>query len=287
MIQVLGFIYVLIAGICFGFLGVFGRLAFQHGFSVGELLTYRFALASLLLWIGLFVFNRKLIALSFKQILISVLLGCFGYALFSTLYFMSIQGISVALAALLLFTFPIFVNIGSHFILKERMGRTQVISLILATMGLMILLWGPLFVHSFKAVIYALSAALAYAVYVLLSGRLQKGVEPLSSSLYVISAAAITLFVWHSPSMTKPFHFSSEDFLIVLGLAVVCTVIPLTLFLSGLQKLSSSKASIVVMIEPVVATIAAWAVLGEKLSAGQSFGAGLVVIALVLNTKKG
>jgi drug/metabolite transporter (DMT)-like permease len=287
MIQVLGFIYVLIAGICFGFLGVFGRFAFQHGFSVGELLTYRFALASFLLWMGLLVFKRKLIFLSFKQILISTLLGCFGYALFSTLYFMSIQGISVALAALLLFTFPIFVNIGAHFILKERMGRAQLMSLLLASLGLIILLWGPLFVHSIKSVAYALSAALAYAIYVLLSGRLQKGVEPLSSSLYVISAAAVTLFMWHSPSIIKAFHFSWDEFLIVLGLAVVCTVIPLTLFLSGLQKLSSSKASIVVMIEPVVATLAAWAILGERLSPTQSFGAGLVVLALLFNTKKG
>ena len=273
--------------ICFGFLGIFGRIAFQQGLTVGELLTYRFCLASLILWFLLLVFKPKLIRLPIKQVLISILLGCFGYAVFSTLYFMSIQGISVALAALLLFTFPVFVNIGAHFILKERMQKTQLISLIMAISGLIILLWGPLFVQSFKSVVYALLAALAYAVYVLVSGRLQKGVEPLSSSLYVITAAAVTLFLWHLPNMQKLVYLNINELFTILGLAVVCTVIPLTLFLSGLQRLSSSKASIVVMIEPVVAAIAAWMILDEKMSFNQSLGSCLVVCALFLNTKKG
>ena len=185
MTKLAGFIYVLLAGIGFGFLGIFGKLAFQSGLSVGELLTWRFTFASLLLWSYLLLFNRKLILLPLNQIIISLMLGSFGYSVFSTLYFLAIEGISVSLAALLLFTFPIFVNLGAHFFLKQRMSRGQLISLILASIGILILLWGPLFIHSINAVLYALTAALAYSIYVLVSGQLQKGVKPISSSLYV------------------------------------------------------------------------------------------------------
>ena len=286
MQQIIGFIYVLLAGVCFGFLGVFGKIAFQNDLSVGELLTYRFTLAAIILWVGLFIFKKDLIRLSLRQIVISILLGAFGYALFSTLYFMSIKGISVALAALLLFTFPIFVSLGSHFILKDKMSRLQILSLVLACVGLTIVLWGPIVVHSLHAVLYALFAAVAYAIYVLVSGHLQQGVKPLSSSLYVISAAALALYLWHQPSMAKLVHLTTTQLGVVVGLAVVCTVFPLTLFLAGLQKMKSAQASIVVMIEPVVATFAAWFILHETLSVWQLIGAALVIVALFLNTQK-
>lgn len=285
MSEMIGFIYVLLAGVGFGFLGIFARMAYQRGISVGELLTWRFALASLILWLFLLIFRPNLVKLPIKQILISIALGCFGYSVFSTLYFMAIQGISVSLAALLLFTFPIFVNLGAHFILKDKLKSRQVFSLLLATVGIGILVWGPLFVHSFQSVAYALLAAVAYAIYVLASGRYQQGVKPISSSLYVITSAAITLFIFHGPSIHRLAYFSRDSLLIILGLATVCTVAPLTFFLTGLQKLSSSKASIVVMVEPVVAALAGWFFLNERLSFSQAIGAVLVILALLLNIR--
>ena len=286
MQQMLGLIFVLLAGFGFGFLGIFGRYAFQSGLTVGELLTFRFIFASLLLWTGLLIFKREYVRLPLRQILVSAGLGFFGYAIFSTFYFKSIEGISVPLAALLLFTFPIFVNLGAHFFLKERMTKNQVLSLLLASVGLGILLWGPLVVNSPVAVFYALIAAVTYAIYVLVSGKVQKNVAPLSSSLYVISATALAFFLIHQPTIARVSDLNSRQIFIIFGIAVVSTIAPLTLFLAGLQKLSSSKASIVVMIEPVVATVAAFFFLGEQLSTLQLFGAFLVIVALIFNAKK-
>ena len=280
--QALGFIFVLLAGIGFGFLGIFGRLAFQSGLSVGELLTFRFTLAALLLAAGLAVYKPALLKLPLKQVLISAALGIFGYAVFSTLYFKSIEGISVPLAALLLFTFPLFVNLGSHFILKERMTRLQILSLLIACVGLGILLWGPLVVESFTAVIFGITAAVTYSIYVLVSGRVQKNVHPLSSSLYVIASSALALFCFHQPDFAKVTTLSTHQMLIIAGIALFSTIGPLALFLAGLQRLSSSKASIVVMIEPVVATAAACLLLNENLTATQLFGSLLVMISLAM-----
>ncbi|MGZ3690770.1 MAG: EamA family transporter, partial [Pseudobdellovibrio sp.] len=156
MSKFLGVLFVLLSGAGFGFLGVFGRLAFQSGLSVGELLTFRFFTAAVLLWIFILIFKAKLVLLPFKQVLISTALGMCGYAVFSTFYFKAIEGISVPLAALLLFTFPIFVNLGSHFILKQRMKKIEVISLVLACIGLGVLLWGPLVINSYVAVLYGI-----------------------------------------------------------------------------------------------------------------------------------
>jgi drug/metabolite transporter (DMT)-like permease len=282
----LGLSYVLLAGAGFGFLGIFGRWAFRSGLSVGELLTYRFTIAALLLWSFLLLFRPQFIKLPLKQILISAALGVFGYAVFSTLYFKAIEGVSVPLAALLLFTFPLFVNIGAVLFLKEKLAAAQWLSLLLASCGLLVLLWGPLSVNSFSAVICALTAAITYAIYVLLSGIWQKDVRPISSSLYVISAAALALLAVHHPSPLQILGFTTQQVFLVLGIALISTIGPLTLFLAGLQKLSSSEASISVMIEPVVATLAAGLILNEQLSPRQLLGSLLVLAALGLNALK-
>lgn len=283
MNRALGFFFVLLAGIGFGFLGIFGRIAFQSGMTVGELLTFRFFTAAVLLWLGLFIFKRQLVVLSARQILISCALGIGGYAVFSTLYFKSIEGVSVPLAALLLFTFPLFVNLASHFVLKERMSRNQFFSLLLASLGLGILLWGPLVVSSNEAVFYGLGAAIVYAIYVVVSGKVQQNVPPLSSSLYVITAAGIALFLFHQPDLSRIAEFNVKQLTSIIGLAIVSTIGPLTFFLAGLQRLPSSQASIIVMVEPVVAAFAAGLILGEHLTNFQLVGAGIVLSALVLN----
>lgn len=283
--QSLGFLFVILAGIGFGFLGVFGRFAFNSGITVGELLFWRFLCAGLLLFIGLFIFKRTQLTLSLKQTLISAGLGIGGYAVFSTFYFRSIQGVSVPLAAMLLFTFPIFVSLGAHLFLKERMNKQQWLSLGVACLGLGILLWGPIEVHKISAVLYGFGAAITYAIYVLVSGKVQKNVPAFSSSLYVIIFAAIALGIFSPPSIEKAMNFSVTQILIIVGLATVCTIAPLTLFLAGLQRLPSSQASILVMIEPVVATIAAATILGEVLSLRQIAGGILVLIALFINTR--
>jgi drug/metabolite transporter (DMT)-like permease len=100
-----GTIEISIASVGFGFLGIFGKIAFNSGLSVGEFLTYRFTLAALLIWIFLLLFKPEWVRLTKKQIFITAMLGIFGYGFFSTLYFQAVEGLSVtqpgALTALL------------------------------------------------------------------------------------------------------------------------------------------------------------------------------------------
>ncbi|MGZ3772346.1 MAG: DMT family transporter [Pseudobdellovibrionaceae bacterium] len=279
----MGFLEVILAGVGFGFLGIFGRLAFSAGISIGELLVFRFGLAAIMLWTGLFFFRRDLLKMNFGQVIVSCLLGVAGYAVFSTMYFKAIQGVSVAVAAMLLFTFPIFVNIGAFLFLKERLHKKQWVSLWMSIGGLILLLWGKMSVAKVSAIFWGLGAAVTYAIYVLVSGKVQNKVHPISSSLYVISAASVALFLFHHPDLSRLSHFGWREYSYFLGIATIGTIMPLTLFLSGMQKISSSKASIVVMVEPVTAAIAGWFILGETLAQYQMAGALVVICALVLN----
>lgn len=275
-----GLIQVLLSGICFGFLGVFGKLSFQKGLSVGELLTYRFTLAALLLGLGLAFIRPSWLRIDFKQLCVSLALGVFGYAIFSSLYFLSIQGITVGLAALLLFTFPLFVNLGEWLFLKHKLTRSQLISMLLSFLGLCLLVYGDWSIQNRLSVLYGLGASITYATYVLVSGVVQKQVRPLTSSFYVIVGAGAMLGLIHQPSFQIFSSNQADKWWLIIGISIICTIAPITLFLSGLQKMKSSEASLVVMIEPVVATLAGMVFFQESLSFIQSLGAALILSAI-------
>ena len=66
-------------------------------------------------------------------------------------------------------------------------------------------------------------------------------------------------------------------FLIVIG-----TIVPFFLLVSALRHLPATRVGIIAMLEPVGATIVAWAWLNESLSAVQLIGAAIVLLAIVL-----
>lgn len=279
-----GSLEISIASVGFGFLGVFGKWAFSSGLSVGEFLSYRFILAALLMWIFLLLFKPDWIKLSLKQTIIAALLGIFGYAFFSTLYFKAIEGVSVTLAALLLYTYPFWVNVFSHLFTHDKISKKEVYCLLGASTGLITLLWGHIEVKNFWAVAAGLGSAISYAIYVLLSGRLQKHVRPISSSLYVITFGALALSLFHRPPFEAVPQLTTSQASYIFGIALICTILPLTLELAALQKLKSTEVALLMMIEPLTAAIMGALIFHESLSFRQFLGALVIAGSLVMNT---
>lgn len=60
--------------------------------------------------------------------------------------------------------------------------------------------------------------------------------------------------------------------MIVLG-----TVVPFSLVVVSMQHLRASQASVVGMVEPIIATVIAWLALGETLEPIQLVGAAIVL----------
>lgn len=285
-----GVIEIAAAGFCFGFLGIFGRLATRNDLSLGELLSYRFLMASGLLALALAVVDRRKLAISARQLTICAGLGILGYAIFATLYFTAINGVSVAMASLLLYTYPALVAIGARVMFKEKLSRAQSFALPVALAGLLFLLGGPgawdAPATNHLAIAAGLGSALAYALYILASSRLQRSIDPLTSGTYVMLFAGLGLLVFHRPDLARLPHLTWAQVLVIAGIAVVCTILPLVLFLSGLQKLGNNEASLLSTIEPLTAAAMGGLILGEVLAPREWVGGALVIAALVITALK-
>lgn len=281
-----GYVQIILSGAFFGFLGLFGKVAYQKNIAPGELLGLRFLTSAIILGIILFLFKKKSLQMSFKNAVISTLMGVLGYAVFSSCYFFALEGISASLTVLLLYTYPVLVAIGARIFFKEHLGLKGFSALTLSSIGLVGLVWGEWSVSGAEFLLFGLASSFFYAIYILISRKVLEEVNFLGSSFYVQLGAGLALCLLNFKTFDRPLEIYSHDYSLVLGMAILCSLFPLTLFLAGLQKVSPSEASILSTTEPIFGVLVASTFLGERMSAIQIAGGILVLAGMVLIAKK-
>src|SRR5262249_1948386 len=84
-----------------------------------------------------------------------------------------------------------------------------------------------------------------------------------------------------------PVH-TAQGWLLIAYLGVVPTALAYWLFQAGLRHVSATAASIISMLDPVVAAVLAWVLFGERLAASGIAGAALLILSVgVLSTGQG
>jgi drug/metabolite transporter (DMT)-like permease len=269
----------------FGAMGIFGKLAYDDGATVGTLLATRFVLAAALFWVLLVCAGgaRALRGLSRRDLGLAIALGAIGYGAQAGCYFAALDRLDASLLALVLYTFPTMVTIAAIALGRERASRHTAAALALASIGLVLVLAGaaagaldPL------GTALGLTAAVVYTTYILISDGVATRVEPVALSTLVCSGAAVSLtLVGLADGDLQPGSVSATGFLWLGGIAVVSTVGAIALFFAGLRRVGPSAASILSAVEPVVTVALAFAVFGESLGPAQLAGGALVLAAVV------
>lgn len=274
----LGILQVLLSGFCFGFLGLFGKKAYALGLSPGEFLALRFLLASSGLGAFFFLRDRSRLLVGRRMATRAFLLGACGYAAFSTCYFTALKGLSVSLTVLLLYLYPVWVTIGARVFLGEKLTRWHLVALPLALGGLVLLLWGELQVRDPLYLAYGIGASVVYSAYILLSRRFLTGVPPFSAAFFVMLGAATTLSLLH----LRGLPVNNEAWIVVGATSLLSTILAISLFLAGLQKLSGAEVSMLSLAEPCTAVLIGLMFFGESLQVLQWAGAALILSGMML-----
>ncbi len=105
---------------------------------------------------------------------------------------------------------------------------------------------------------------------------------PWTVVFYAMLFAAVTWNVIHSPFHYLSASYSPQQWMWILYIAVVGTVLPFSLFFVGINYVRSTRAMITATLEPISAGFMAWLALGETLDVPQVLGAALVIAAIVL-----
>jgi drug/metabolite transporter (DMT)-like permease len=280
-------VQVLLSGLAFGTLGVFGKLAFAAGLTPGEFLAFRFLIASTVMLVAVALLRpREFSRLGWDGLAACAALGVMGYAVFSSCYFMALERISASLTVLLLYTYPVLVSLGSWLFFKERLTRTTLAALVVVSLGLALLVGGDPQVRDTSGILFGCGSALVYTLYILGSARWLRDKPALAATALIQASAGCALSLLHLYPGDRVPMLLAHAWPVVLATALVATVLAMTLFIVGLQRLSSTEVSILSTMEPMSAVFFAAIFLQERLSAVQTIGGLLVLAALIVSSRK-
>jgi drug/metabolite transporter (DMT)-like permease len=212
------------------------------------------------------------------------------------LYFVAIHRLPIGIALLLEYLAPILIALWAWLVLREPVRRRIWAALLLALAGLTLVVevWSGISLDGL-GVAAALSAAVAYSVYVLMAERAVGRRDPASLLCFGFGFAALFWAVvqppWRFPAaqlgddvslLGRLSGWSLPVWLLLVFVVVVGTMITFLLVTAALRHISATRVAIIAMLEPVVAGIVAFAWLGESFGALQLVGGGVVLAGIIL-----
>ena len=280
MKQLIGILLIAISAASFGTLAIFGRFLYADGVDTFTLLFLRFGIAAIFMTIILMARKEKLPRGKILWQLIGM--GALGYVGQSFSYLSAIKYASAGLVALLLYLYPMFVFILSVIVLREKVTWVQVVALVLALFGTALTVdpkGGQLI-----GILFSVSAALIYSVYIIVGTNVMKHVSAVQSSAVIFASAGA---VYGILTMINGMHLpiTNTGWVNIAGIVLIATVIPVVTFLAGLERIGPTNAAMLSTLEPVVTVLLAAWIFNERLQAMVMLGGGLILVAVILLTR--
>jgi drug/metabolite transporter, DME family len=278
---------IMLAAVLWGTVGVTTQtlyhLSATNPLSVG---FFRMALATPVLALtSRLLVGRHILRIAWRDLGSMMLIGLM-LALYQACFFGAIVYIGVAIATLVTLSIaPILVALLSVAITRERPTRVVTFALVCALIGIACLVGLPSSVSQRGAtamgVGLAFGSALGYAIVTLAARVLAGRYHTLQINTVAFGTGALVLL---PVALLSGFvvTYSAQSWLLLIYLGVVPSALGYALFLTGMRSTPATVASIVTLVEPLTATLLAWVLFGERLTALGIVGALLLLGALVV-----
>ena len=283
--------FVLSAGTLWGVMGVFVRKLGTYGFSPLQIACLRILFGAVLFLLITAIFRRDLLKIQPRDVGLFLGMGLLSLLLFTVCYFTTISLASLSVAAILLYTSPIWVMLMSAVCFREKITRRKLLCAAMAFGGCVLVSGiGSAASLSPMVIVTGLLSAVGYGLYSIFGTFALRKYQPLTVTTYAfLFGAAGALLLCNPAQIARVICESGQPGRLVLLITVtafVTAVLPYLLYTVGLSHMRASAAAIMASIEPVVATTAGALVFGEALTVPAFAGIALVLGAIVvLNAK--
>jgi drug/metabolite transporter (DMT)-like permease len=246
-----------------------------------QLLAFRFALAAVGMWALSVAVGQNPLRLTRRQATSLVAVGAVLYTLQAMTYFIALRTLPASLCVLIVYIYPSLVVIAAWLFLRRRVSRWHVGALVASFAGVILLVGGAQFQLG-SGLIFAFAAPLVYTTFILVSERVMAAVPPVAASAVMMSGTAVVLCVIALFQGQLVLPATPRAWEISVGIAVVPTMIAISLFLAGLPRVGAARASLISTLELVVTVTLAILLLGDRLSPLEAIGGVLVLGAVVV-----
>ncbi|MET7441554.1 MULTISPECIES: EamA family transporter [unclassified Streptomyces] len=278
----------LVSAVAFGGSGVAAKPLIEAGLDPLHVVWLRVAGAALVM-LPLAVRHRALVL---RRPALLAGYGLLAVAGVQACYFASISRIPVGVALLVEYLAPALVLGWVRFVQRRPVTRAAALGVVLAVGGLacVVEVWSGLS-FDLLGLLLALGAACCQVGYFVLSDQgSDAGAEapdPLGVIAYGLLVGALVLTAvarpwtmdWTVLSGSADMNGTSVAAALLLGwIVLIATVVAYVTGVVSVRKLSPQVAGVVACLEAVIATVLAWVLLGEHLSAPQIVGGAVVLV---------
>lgn len=274
-----GSLYAILSGFLYGFLGYFGLNSINAHLSASNMLFWRFLISSLVILILLILKIRK-INDSWSQIFRAFIAGAIYYGLSTLLYFLSSRYIGTGLAMVIFFTYPVLIMMINYCLYRQAIPRIYYLAVLIILSGMALLIDLEQMAFDFWGLFLAISSAFFYAGYIIASKN--NKISPNVSTLMVSLGCMLTSFIVAISGNTFEIPSTVFVWLNLFGIGIIATVVPILLMLHSLKYISSEKASILSVLEPVFVVLFGVLLLGEKLNFLNTIGVLFVLMGALM-----
>jgi len=219
-----------------------------------------------------------------------IVLGTTNGWLTNVLTAVAVSRVDSAVVAMLQASVPLMVAVLAHFFFVEEPFRPrQFIGIMTGLTGILLIV-GPIGVFGGRGSLLGITAmllsALCYACGTIY-GRHIASANPAALACGQQAcggAVAVLISLLFEPAGEWNQPISVWLLLAIVG--VVCSAVPTALYLRLLARTASVPAALVAYLQPIWATLLGWAILGEQVRAVAWLGTGIVVVGVVVTTRK-
>lgn len=253
------------------------------------------AMSALLAWLALrsrtpFAYRGQTPAIAWKNIGHIIVLGTTNGWFANVLTATAVSHVDSSVVAMLQACVPLMVAVLAHFLFVEEPFRARQLVGIMTGLTGILLIVGPVAVFGARGSLVGITAmlltALSFAcgtVY----GRYIASPNPAAlacgqQACGAIFAAIISLLFEPQAAWSQP----ARVWLLLAIVGVICSALPTALYLRLLARAAAVPAALVAYLQPVWATLLGWAVLGEQVRAIALLGTGIVIVGVVVASRR-
>ena len=280
-------ILLLVSVLIASMLCIFTRNLTKLGFSPFDIVFVRLFFGVLALFVIIMVTSRGSLKIEKKDILLLIFFGVSKFLMDYT-FVTSLEVINVSLSVLLQNTAPYFVVIVSYFLLKEKVSKMTMLSIIMGTVGCVLMAGKTLLYTELDpmGIIFALLSSFFLAMFYIGSDRSEKkGYSAATYLFYVLLVAAIVTIPFadmgtifgNIADLNILFHY------LVLG--IVMTLMPFYIMAWSVRHLDSVAVSVICVMEVLFAAIVGVFYFDEVLDILDAIGIVMMIASIVLISK--
>ena len=277
---------IVLGAVMWGIIGLFVRTLSAAGFDSLQTMMIRCIFAAAVMFAYLGMFDREKLKVRLCDLWMFFGTGILSFLVFGCFYFAAIDITSMSVAAMLLYTSPVFVTLMAALFFHEKLTKIKIIAVCASLAGSALIAGGFGGAEvSAKGVFYGLMSGFCYALYSIFGRAALKRYSTVTITAYTfLFAAAGSIFAVDLPETAALMAADLRLIPFAAVFALVSAVAPYILYTGGLKYTSAGRAAVTACIEPVVASAAGMIFFHEGMSFGGAVGSLLILAAVFMQS---